>query len=411
MTDIFISYAREDEMRIQELVHAFEQQSWSIFWDRRIPAGKTWLSYIGQALSDARCVIVAWSHHSIISEWVIEEANDANDRGILVPVFLDPVRPPLGFRGIQAADLTEWKPGYSSPHFDQLIQDISGVVGGKPPAAAPEQELTLRPQPAAPLRPIAAPQALPTARLLKPAPSEDKLVEVPSDRTFTNSLGMKFVLLPAGAFVMGSPPDEEGREDDEKQHEVTISKPFYLQTTQVTQGQWKRIMNKNPSNFKECGDDCPVDTVSWDDAQAFVSKLNKVEGEKKYRVPTEAEWEYACRAGSTTRFCFGDDEVKLGEYGWYRDNSEGTTHPVGQKEPNAWGLYDMHGNVWEWCQDWYGAYPEGRVTDPKGPTSGDNRVMRGGSWYLSARYIRSALRDRCGPGYCFNIGFRLARDS
>ena len=133
MTDIFISYAREDEMRVRELVDALEGKRWSIFWDRRIPAGKTWQSYIGQALSDARCVIVVWSHHSITSEWVSEEANDAKERGVLVPLLLDSVKPPLGFRGIQAADLTEWKPGYSSPHFEQLIQDIAGVLGAKPP--------------------------------------------------------------------------------------------------------------------------------------------------------------------------------------------------------------------------------------------------------------------------------------
>ena len=123
MADIFISYAREDETRVRELVRALEKHGWSIFWDRRIPTGKTWQSYIGQALSDARLVIVAWSHHSITSDWVIEEANDAKERGCLVPVLLDPVKPPLGFRGIQAADLTDWKPGQYSPYFDQLIQD------------------------------------------------------------------------------------------------------------------------------------------------------------------------------------------------------------------------------------------------------------------------------------------------
>jgi formylglycine-generating enzyme required for sulfatase activity len=224
---------------------------------------------------------------------------------------------------------------------------------------------------------------------------------------------MKFVLIPAGTFVMGSPPEEEGRDVDEKQHEVTISKPFYLQTTPVTQGQWKRIIKKNPSDYKKCGDDCPVENVSWDDAKAFISKLNKVEGGKNYRLPTEAEWEYACRAGSTSRCCFGDDEAYLGEYAWYDDNSEDTTHPVGLKEPNAWGLYDMHGNVWEWCQDWYGAYPEGPVSDPSGPTSGEYLVLRGGSCcYGVARNMRSANRVRGRPDNRLNyIGFRLARDS
>ena len=156
MADIFISYAREDETRIRRLVDALEEQGWSIFWDRRIPAGKTWQSYIGQALSDAKCVIVAWSRHSILSEWVMEEANDGKKRGLLIPIFLDSVEPPLGFRGIQAADLTDWRPGSSSYSFDQLIQDIAAVVGGKPHRPTPEGELTPRTQP------VATPKEIPT---------------------------------------------------------------------------------------------------------------------------------------------------------------------------------------------------------------------------------------------------------
>ena len=139
--------------------------------------------------------------------------------------------------------------------------------------------------------------------------------------TFTNSLGMKFVLIPAGTFMMGSPSDELGRLKDELQHKVTITKSFYLQSTEVTQRQWREIMSNNPSHFKDCGDNCPVERVSWDDAQEFIVKLNQREGTDKYRLPTEAEWEYPCRAGSTTRFCFGDDETTLGEHAWYHDNS------------------------------------------------------------------------------------------
>ena len=159
MTDIFISYAHEDEMRIQEIVHALEEKGWSTFWDRRIPAGKTWHGYIGKALSEARCVIVAWSRDSITSEWVIEEANRAKGRGVLVPVLLDSVEPPLGFSGIQAADLTQWNPGYSSPHFDQLIQDIAGVLGAKPsqepatPKPEPSETRRHAPEPAQPKPP------------------------------------------------------------------------------------------------------------------------------------------------------------------------------------------------------------------------------------------------------------------
>ena len=275
--------------------------------------------------------------------------------------------------------------------FERKLEDLLRHFYGEPLYSPPP----VGPRPTFEPRPVA------------PAPAE-----VVGPREFTNNLGMRFVLLPSGTFVMGSPRDEEGRSDDEKQHEVIIGKPFHLQTTQVTQGQWKRIMKDNPSDFKKCGDDCPVENVPWQDAQAFISKLNEVEGGKQYRLPTEAEWEYACRAESTTRFCFGDDEAELGEYAWYRANSKRTTHPVGQKEPNAWGLYDMHGNVWEWCQDWYGAYPEGRASDPRGRTSGESRVVRGGSWFNGAGYIRSANRGKCRPDYRdYNIGFRLARDS
>ena len=226
-----------------------------------------------------------------------------------------------------------------------------------------------------------------------------------------NSLGMSFVLIPAGTFMMGTPSDEPGRGNDELQHTVTISKSFYLQTTEVTQGQWREIMGTNPSHFKDCGDDCPVEQVNWDDAQEFILRLNEREGADKYRLSTEAEWEYACRAGSTTRFCFGDDETKLAEHAWYHDNSGFRPHPVGQKKSNAWGLYDMHGNVWEWCEDWYGDYPSSPVTDPTGPSSGTARVFRGGGWRYYAGNCRSAFRFGSPPvDRGFDVGFRVARD-
>ena len=230
-----------------------------------------------------------------------------------------------------------------------------------------------------------------------------------SSQKITNSLGMNFVHVPFGNFMMGSPAYEFDRDSDENQHRVTLTKGFYMQTTEVTQGQWKAVMGNNPSDFSNCGDDCPVENVSWNDVQEFIVKLNRKEGGSRYRLPTEAEWECAARAGSTTRFCFGDDHDRLVEYGWYDTNSGGKTHAVALKKPNAWGLYDMHGNVYEWCQDWHGDYPSRSVTDPTGPSSGSDRMDRGGGWGVNARRCRSADRDGYGPSVRYGIlGFRLA---
>ncbi len=231
--------------------------------------------------------------------------------------------------------------------------------------------------------------------------------------------GGMFKLIPAGTFTMGSPTDEPDRESDETQHEVTLSKGFYIQITEVTQGQWKAVMGSNPSQKSDCGDDCPVESVSWDDVQGFIEKLNQTEGTDKYRLPTEAEWEYACRAGTTTAFANGDVtetvwcgyDPNLDQMGWYCGNSDNKTHPVAQKEPNDWGLYDMHGNVKEWCQDWKGDYPSSPVTDPTGPSSGTYRVFRGGSWGNVAGHCRSAIRGWHDPDYRdHGLGFRVARD-
>ena len=184
--------------------------------------------------------------------------------------------------------------------------------------------------------------------------------------------------------------------------------------TEVTQEQYQKVMGTNPSQFK--GPQNPVEKVSWADAVEFCGKLSAMPAEKTaghvYRLPTEAEWEYACRSGTTTAYGFGDDASRLGDYGWFDGNSDSSTHPVGEKKPNAWGLYDMHGNVWEWCQDWYGDYPSGSTTDPTGPSSGSFRVDRGGSWCSSAGYCRSAYRYRNAPESRGNfLGFRVLRSS
>jgi formylglycine-generating enzyme required for sulfatase activity len=225
------------------------------------------------------------------------------------------------------------------------------------------------------------------------------------DKPFTSpAIGAQFVLIVPDTFMAGD-------EQSASRHQVTISKPFYIQTTEVTQGQWKKVMGDNPSSFKDCGDDCPVENVSWLMAQGFIRKLNQTEGTNKYRLPTEAEWEYVCRAGTTTKYSFGNGVEELPDYAWYNINSANRTHPVAQKKPNSWGLYDMHGNVWEWCMDWHDDYPSGAVTDPRGPSSSQHRVMRGGSWPNNPATLTSAFRGQDYPVIqSSDIGFRLVRD-
>lgn len=230
---------------------------------------------------------------------------------------------------------------------------------------------------------------------------------------FTSPLtGIQFVLIPAGEFEMGSPSGEKERSDSESPtHKVTIQNSFYLGRSAVTQKQWKTVMGNNPSHFK--GDDRPVEMISWEDAQRFIAKLNEIEGTDKYRLPSEAEWEYACRAGTHTRCFFGNDESKLNEYAWYVENSGGKTHAAGLKKPNPWGLYDMHGNVWEWVQDrWHENY-NGAPSDGSAWEEGNcsDRVSRGGSWYCTTEFCRSAGRFRREPESRFgNLGFRILRE-
>jgi len=256
---------------------------------------------------------------------------------------------------------------------------------------------------------------------------------------FTNSLGMKFKWIDPGSFMIGSPTTEAGRNMDEYLREVTISKGFYIQITEVTQKQWSGLMGNNPSYFTACGENCPVENISWVDVQEFIKKL-KAKYDMNYDIPTEAEWEYACRAGSKTAIYTGPLSIlslnngpELEPIAWYGGNScadysgaddctgrKGAqircqrcgTQSVAKKKPNAWGLYDMQGNVWEWCSDWYnnfpGGYNTGAVTDPKGPSRGTHRIIRGGGWFSGAAQCRSAFHDRSAPTDSSNgVGLRL----
>jgi formylglycine-generating enzyme required for sulfatase activity/serine/threonine protein kinase len=277
---------------------------------------------------------------------------------------------------------------------------------------------------------------------------EDKTLDIRLNRiamSISNNLGMEFVYIPPGTFTMGSPSNEPGRNKNEKQHQVTLTQGFYMQTTEVTVGQWRAFVRDTAYRSeaetegyiyirigkklsKEKGlywdktrfsqtESNPVTCVSWNDVQSYIKWLNQKEG-NTYRLPTESQWEYACRAGSITAFANGGiSEINCGydphlnAMGWYCGNSKKKTHPVAKKKPNDWGLYDMHGNVWEWCQEWYGKYPSSLVANPTGPPGGTHRVIRGGHFNKYARHCRSALRGKAPPdARGLGLGFRLLRN-
>lgn len=269
----------------------------------------------------------------------------------------------------------------------------AGPVANKPPATkappAKASPTTKAPPAKAPPMTKAPPRKLPPRRI----ESKDEVL-----RTLRNS----FIRVPAGEFMMGS---TNGHDSERPVHRVRISRVFEMGKYETTQAQWQFLLGSNPSQFK--GASLPVERVSWEDVQQFIQKLNALNDGYIYRLPTEAEWEYACRAGST-----GDYAGSLDAMAWYGSNAVGTTHPVGQKEPNAWGLYDMHGNVREWCQDWFNVsyYAQSPSVDPIGPRAGSDRVLRGGNWILGSDPLRSAHRWRMMPALREeNVGFRLVR--
>jgi formylglycine-generating enzyme required for sulfatase activity/outer membrane protein OmpA-like peptidoglycan-associated protein len=234
---------------------------------------------------------------------------------------------------------------------------------------------------------------------------------------YINPVGMKFIRVPAGSFMMGSPDTEIQRDKNEILHQVTITQDYYLQATEVTQQQWLDVMGTQPSHFKNCGMDCPVENVRYSDVMAFIKNLNEMEHTTHYRLPTEAEWEYACRSGSGSAF-FNGPMIQEGDnnrnpyldvMGWYYHNASHAPHRVALKSPNAWGFYDMHGNVWEWCSDWHRPYPFYAEIDPKGAVSAKAKIRRGGSWAHYPSYCRSAYRSWYDPeDNSPELGFRVA---
>ncbi len=358
------------------LAEMLQQQGWSVFWDLTIPPGKTWRQVIDSELTQAHCVVVAWSKASIHSSWVLEEADEGKQRGILIPVLFEPVKPPLGFRSIQAVNLADWNGETHAAVFQGLVKAIARLIG----------------------KSDAAPKAFQATD--------------PASITTQNG-GVELVLIPGGRFMMGS-PEGEGRYDERPAHEVEIC-PFYLGRYPVTNAEFARFLIANPKetqpdywtdrSFNQARQ--PVVGVEWGQVQRFAQWAGG-------RLPSEAEWEYALRAGTTSRYFWGELDTDSEDYGWHYSNSPCLTFPVGQKRPNAFGLHDMVGNVWEWMQDnWHdnycGAPSDGSAWEVDADGGG---VLRSGSWlYSYPNVARSAYRYMSDPDdlHYLRIGFRLAR--
>lgn len=401
---IFVSYAHKDRESVFPLILALHEQGFHIWYDEGIDPGNKWAADVARALKDASQFLVFISPSSILSKNVNNEISFAlnRDKGfIAVHLVETQLTDELDLRMGDIQAILKWR--MSDEHFSRkLAGSLSPALKG-PPASA----TTLRVNAAEEKR------VLPTGRVPTGCRAAERTVEEPYSKSgcaqeiVHEATGMVFRFIPPGSFTMGSAEGELGRKGEEVQHRVTLTRGFYLGKYLVTQAQWEKTMISSPSGSK--GPDLPVEKVSWDDCQAFLKKLGT-----GARLPTEAEWEYACRAGTTTALNSGkaltSTEARcpnLDEVAWYRENSGGKTHPVGQKQPNGWGLYDMHGNVWEWCSDWYGSYPTGEGTNPQGVQSGSRRVLRGGGWYYCASYCRAACRYDFWPkGATEYIGFR-----
>jgi formylglycine-generating enzyme required for sulfatase activity len=326
----------------------------------------------------------------VLAEWLIDEPAE--------PLSEAPP-PPAGHVAKEEAELAAVfaeAPTEAAPLIPPAV--VSGQV------KVPAEVLTgtaPKPSGAVPTLPAAFP--IPAVFPVPAVRPRERFVElaIPLDQGPVEAVPMRFAWIPPGDFLMG-----DNRYDEEKPaRRVTISTGFYMCVVTVTQMQWRGIMSYNASRFR--GDDRPVEMVSWMECQEFCARLRELTG-KRIRLPTEAEWEYACRAGTTTAFFTGDGEEALRRSGWYQGNSGGQTHPVGKLAPSAWGLHDLHGNVWEWCQDWSGPYPAVDETDPKGPETGGGRVVRGGSWRDPAEGCRASSRGQVEPtSRFFEIGCRV----
>jgi formylglycine-generating enzyme required for sulfatase activity len=443
---VFISYAKEDVEHAKRLYRDLKKAGFSPWLDaEELLPGQNWVNEIVQAVRESRYFVALLSERGLSRNGFVhrelkkalEVMEEYPERRIfLIPARLDDCQPQdEQLRGLHWADLF--------PDYGAGFEKVRRALEFQRALDETERRRNEEESRVEVLDPVDDSKKEPKAETSQPPPK------------FTNSLGMEFIWIPPGEFWMGQTEEEkkllieEAGEDTYKRffarelprHRVTLTQGFYLQTTPVTVAQWiafheatgyrteaergdgafgwtgsewkkqKGVVWKTPG-FSQA-DDHPVTCVSCNDAAEFLEWMGKREGEG-YRLPTEAEWEYACRAGTETAFYSGPitepegRDPNLEKVGWYRENSGGTTHPVRQKEPNAWGLYDMHGNVREWCSDRYGKYPDGPAADPTGADTGAGRVGRGGAWRDRARRCRAAYRIYVTPGVRDDgLGFRL----
>lgn len=404
MPKIFISYAR-DASHGENLAAAVQAQlqaaGFEVFRDViGLKPGDVWYHKLEFELDSSDCMVLVVSEKVRTSKWVHNEVSMAEEIGIpVIPVLAEKVRHPLWLRHLQVLDFCVL------PDWQKLLDAVVHHGLQIPPVPPFAKGGTLQPE-AVVRDELASPFAKGGTRGISPptwatTSAEDQYGRY-ADFVY-QGINQRFRWIEPGTFWMGSPEDEMGRGDDETRHQVTLTKSYWLADTPCTQALWQAVMGSNPSYFTDNPNN-PVECVSWDDVQKFTQKLNGLVSGLRARLPTEAQWEYACRAGTRSAYAFGD---KLSSQQVNFDGNIGETTPVKSYLANAWGLYDMHGNVYEWCEDGYADYPAQPVSDPLG--AGPSRVLRGGSWIDLGRRCRSARRSRGDPASRDNlIGFRLA---
>ena len=426
MADVFISYAREDRDTAEKLAHALEAHGWSVWWDREILPGKDFTAVISAEIAAASTVVVLWSQSSVTSHWVRDEAHEGLERNALVPVLLDGSEPPMGYRAIQGVALRDWEPGREHLGFSQLIEAITALRA--PGQASPSVDLaafavTPRPQPWFRRKPFAAGAIIAGLALVAIVvfvflSRKDETPRPPlvgPVRSFKDCDDCpEMVALDSGRFRMGASWfDREAQSDERPIVDVPIDQPFAIGRTEVTFAEWDACVADRGCNTYSPDDHgwgrgrLPVIYVSWEDAESYLGWLKTKTG-KDYRLPTEAEWEYACRAGTETKYPYGNQiTAELANY----NRAFPRPREVASYPPNGWGLYDMNGNVWEWVEDPWTSSHSGRPADQSARTDGDphDRVIRGGSWDDRARRVRCSSRNAKDHDQRENeIGLRVA---